>query len=45
MFFGVYSMNIVTPFQHSAFAFWIITGFTVSVTLTILAFARKKGIF
>ena len=45
MFFGVYSMNIVTPFQHSAFAFWIITGFTVTVTLTILAIARKKGVF
>lgn len=45
MFFGVYSMNIVTPFQHSGKAFWIITGFTLTVTLTILAIGRRKRLF
>ncbi|MFZ1249011.1 MAG: magnesium transporter CorA family protein [Candidatus Saccharimonadales bacterium] len=45
MFFGVYSMNIVTPFQHSGYAFWIILGFTVTVTLIVLGLGRKKRVF
>lgn len=45
MFFGIYSMNIVTPFQHNAFAFFIIVGFTVFVTLIVFLFGRKRGVF
>lgn len=45
MIFGIYSMNVETPFQHDKGAFWIILG----ITLLVLAFAmwlgRKKKIF
>lgn len=45
MIFGIYSMNVETPFQHDRGAFWIILG----ITLLVLAFAmwlgRKKKIF
>lgn len=45
MFFGIYSMNIVTPFQRSHFAFFIIVGFTLLVTLIFFIIGRKKKIF
>ena len=45
MFFGIYSMNIVTPFQTNHYAFFIIVGFTLLVTLSVLLLGRKKGIF
>lgn len=45
MFFGIYSMNIVTPFQQNANAFFIIVGFTLFVTATVLFIGRKKRIF
>jgi len=45
MFFGIYSMNIVTPFQHSQFAFFIIVGFTLLVTLLFFLLGRRKRIF
>lgn len=45
MFFGIYSMNIVTPFQHSQFAFFIIVGFTLIVTLLFFLLGRRKRIF
>lgn len=45
MFFGIYSMNILTPFQHSHFAFFIIVSFTLLVTLVFVFIGRKKNIF
>lgn len=45
MFFGLYSMNVETPFQSSHSVFWIIIGFTIVLTLAVYAFGRKKGIF
>lgn len=45
MFFGIYSMNIVTPFQHSKFAFFIIVTFTLTITLLFFLLGRRKRIF
>jgi len=45
MFFGIYSMNIVTPFQHNKFAFFIIVGFTVLLTLIFFLLGRRKKVF
>lgn len=45
MIFGVYSMNIETPFQHDAGAFWIILGITTIVLTIAMWLGRKKGIF
>lgn len=45
MVFGIYSMNVATPFQHSTGAFWIIVSFTGIILAIIMTIARKKGIF
>ncbi|MFZ1600329.1 MAG: CorA family divalent cation transporter, partial [Candidatus Saccharimonas aalborgensis] len=45
MIFGVYSMNIETPFQHDTGAFWIILGITTIVLTIAMWLGRKKGIF
>jgi len=45
MIFGIYSMNVETPFQHSLGAFWIIVSFTTIVLVAVMWVARKKKIF
>lgn len=45
MIFGIYSMNVETPFQHSIGAFWIIVSFTSIVLVAVMWFGRKKNIF
>jgi magnesium transporter len=45
MIFGIYSMNVETPFQHSFGAFWIIVSFTTIVLVAVMWFGRKKNIF
>lgn len=45
MIFGVYSMNVETPFQHANGAFEIIVGFTVVVLVIAMWLGHKKGIF
>jgi magnesium transporter len=45
MVFGIYSMNVETPFQHSTGAFWIIVSFTAIILTIIMTIGRKKGIF
>lgn len=44
-FFGLYSMNVTTPFQHSAFAFWIIMVTTIITTAIVFVIGRRKGVF
>jgi len=39
---SVYGMNIELPFQHSPFAFGIITSFTVSFVVAMLLFFRSR---
>lgn len=45
MIFGIYSMNVETPFQHSIGAFWIIVSFTSIVLVAVMWLGRKKNIF
>lgn len=45
MIFGIYSMNVETPFQHSLGAFWIIVSFTSFVLIVVMWLGRKKNIF
>ena len=45
MIFGIYSMNVETPFQHSFGAFWIIVSFTTIVLVAVMWLGRKKNIF
>lgn len=45
MIFGIYSMNVETPFQHTLGAFWIIVSFTSIVLVVVMWFGRKKNIF
>lgn len=45
MIFGIYSMNVETPFQHSIGAFWIIVSFTTIVLVAVMWLGRKKNIF
>lgn len=45
MIFGVYSMNVETPFQHEPGAFWIIVGITAFVLTIAMWIGRKKRIF
>lgn len=45
MIFGIYSMNVETPFQHDKGAFWIILGITLIVLTFAMWLGRKKRIF
>lgn len=45
MIFGIYSMNVETPFQHTLGAFWIIVSFTSIVLIAVMWLGRKKNIF
>lgn len=42
VFYGMYGMNVPLPFQHEPWAYWIILGFTVFVTLFGVWAARRK---
>ncbi len=45
MIFGLYSMNVETPFQHQTGAFWIIVGITFTVLAIAMWIGHKKRIF
>lgn len=41
VFFGMYGMNVLLPFQEAPWAFGLIVGFSLLVILVILAIVRK----
>ena len=45
MFYGMYGMNIKLPFQHEAFAFAAIIGFTLLFNVIVVILARRWRIF
>ena len=45
MFFGLYGMNVDTPFRDSPYAFVGIMVFTVLITVAIYVLGRKKRLF
>lgn len=45
MIFGIYSMNVETPFQHTMGAFWIIVSFTSILLVAVMWLGRKNKIF
>ncbi len=45
VFYGMYGMNLKLPFQDEAWAYWLVLGFTVFVTLCCFMLARRKRLF
>lgn len=45
VFFGMYGMNVALPFQHQPWAYGVITGAGIAVTLLVFGYAKKRGIF
>lgn len=45
VFYGMYGMNIALPFQHEAWAYPFIAGFTVLLILLVLIIARRYRLF
>lgn len=45
VFFGMYGMNIVLPFQHEAWAYLFVLALTLSATVVVIVLARTRRIF
>jgi magnesium transporter len=45
MFYGMYGMNITLPFQHEAWAFTAVIGFTLLFNILVVLIAKRKHIF
>jgi len=42
---SIYGMNVELPFQHSAYAFWIVVVMAVSLSVFGVLYFRKKNLF
>jgi magnesium transporter len=45
VFYGMYGMNVTLPFQKEPWAYGAITIISLSVTLIVFLFAKKRGVF
>ena len=45
VFYGMYGMNVELPFQKEWWSYFVIVGFTIVLTLTVLLLGRKNRIF
>ena len=45
VFYGMYGMNIALPFQGEAWAYPVITGFTVLLIGIVYIFAKRLRLF
>jgi magnesium transporter len=45
VFYGMYGMNVALPFQKEPWAYAAITLISVTVTLLVFLFAKKRGMF
>lgn len=42
LFYGMYGMNVNLPWQHEPWAYFMVTGFSLLLTLIVFLFARRK---
>jgi magnesium transporter len=42
LFYGMFGMNVSLPFQHEPWAYWLVTGFTLSLTWLVFMIARRR---
>jgi len=42
LFYGMYGMNVDLPFQHQPWAYFMVMAFSISLTLSVYFFAKRK---
>jgi len=42
LFYGMYGMNVALPWQHEPWAYFMVMGFSLLLTLLVFLFARRK---